>query len=323
MLPAPAQPNRRRPAQPYREVVSPVSSSSIRLQAAARISISAIRITPGRAANSGGVTSVFGRVGTVRAATGDYLAAQVTNAVDATGSYANPGWISSLAWAKLTGIPAAFAPTAHNLLSAAHGDTTTASVTRGALIVGQGASPAWSILALGATSHFLRSNGTDLIYSLGAAAGAGACPAGQVITAGNSDAAPTCSAPAYSWLTGVPNFYYQNLQSSASNQTQRTNLNFSSQFSMTDSAANNSTTVSLAATIAANTTGNAATATALASAPSQCGSNNFATGVAAGGNANCAQPVFANLSGTATAGQIPANVRARAIGPRFPAAAAR
>ena len=29
-------------------------------------------------------------------------AAQVTNAVDATGSYANPAWITSLAWSKLT-----------------------------------------------------------------------------------------------------------------------------------------------------------------------------------------------------------------------------
>jgi hypothetical protein len=248
----------------------------------------------------GGVTSVFGRTGAVTAATGDYLAAQVTNAADQTGSYSNPVWISSLAWGKLTGIPLAFAPTSHNLLSAAHGDTTVASVTRGALITGQGASPTWSILALGAVSHFLRSNGTDLIYSAGPAAGAGACSAGQVMTAGNSDAAPTCSAPAYSWLTGVPAFYYQNVQSNASNQTQRANLNFSNQFSLTDSAANNSTTITLAATIGANTTGNATTATALASAPSQCGANNFSTGVAASGNANCAQPSAANLSNGTT-----------------------
>jgi len=62
---------------------------------------------------------------------------------------------------------------------------------------------------------------------------------------------------------------------------------------------------------------NAATATALASTPSQCGTNNFASGIAANGNANCAQPGFANLSGAATAGQIPANLRARAIGSTF------
>jgi hypothetical protein len=43
-------------------------------------------------------------------------------------------------------------------------------------------------------------------------------------------------------------------------------------------------------------TGNAGTATALAATPSQCGSNNFSTGVAASGNANCAPPSFSNLS---------------------------
>lgn len=40
-------------------------------------------------------------------------AAAVANAVDQTGSYANPSWITSLAWAKLTGIPSTFAPSAH------------------------------------------------------------------------------------------------------------------------------------------------------------------------------------------------------------------
>jgi hypothetical protein len=54
----------------------------------------------------GAVTSVFGRGGAVVAATGDYLAAQVTNAADTTSSYANPAWITSLAWAKITGAPA-------------------------------------------------------------------------------------------------------------------------------------------------------------------------------------------------------------------------
>lgn len=51
----------------------------------------------------GAVASVFGRTGAVVAASGDYTAAQVTNAVDQTGSYSNPGWITALAAAKLTG----------------------------------------------------------------------------------------------------------------------------------------------------------------------------------------------------------------------------
>ena len=52
-----------------------------------------------------GVSSVFGRSGAVVSATGDYTAAQVTNAVDSTGTYANPAWITSLAWSKITGAP--------------------------------------------------------------------------------------------------------------------------------------------------------------------------------------------------------------------------
>jgi hypothetical protein len=55
------------------------------------------------------VTSVFGRTGVVVTATGDYTAAEVTNAVDATGAYANPTWITSLAWAKITGAPPIYA----------------------------------------------------------------------------------------------------------------------------------------------------------------------------------------------------------------------
>lgn len=58
------------------------------------------------ASGGGAVSSVFGRTGAVVQVTGDYSAAQVTNAVDQTGSYANPAWITSLAWAKITGVPA-------------------------------------------------------------------------------------------------------------------------------------------------------------------------------------------------------------------------
>lgn len=57
-------------------------------------------------AGSGAVSSVFTRTGAVVAATGDYTAAQVTNAVSTTGSYPDPGWITSLSWGKITGAPA-------------------------------------------------------------------------------------------------------------------------------------------------------------------------------------------------------------------------
>ena len=56
--------------------------------------------------SSGSITSVFGRAGpNITAQTGDYTAAQVTNAVDSTQSYSNPSWITSLAYSKLTGSP--------------------------------------------------------------------------------------------------------------------------------------------------------------------------------------------------------------------------
>lgn len=45
-------------------------------------------------------------------------------------------------------------------------------------------------------------------------------------------------------------------------------------------------------------TGNADTATALASNPSDCSANNFATAIAASGNLTCAQPLFTDISGT-------------------------
>src|SRR5215467_3781572 len=59
-----------------------------------------VTIRPG-----GPVFSVFGRIGDVVAVSGDYNASQVTNAVDSSVVYANPVWISSLAWTKITGAP--------------------------------------------------------------------------------------------------------------------------------------------------------------------------------------------------------------------------
>lgn len=54
------------------------------------------------------VVSIFGRTGSITAQVGDYTAAQVTNTVDQTGNYANPSWITSLAWSKLAGVPTTF-----------------------------------------------------------------------------------------------------------------------------------------------------------------------------------------------------------------------
>jgi hypothetical protein len=61
----------------------------------------------------GAVSSVFTRTGDVVAQTGDYTAAQVTDAVSELGTYPDPAWIPSYAYGKLTGTPATFPPAAH------------------------------------------------------------------------------------------------------------------------------------------------------------------------------------------------------------------
>jgi hypothetical protein len=64
-----------------------------------------VKWAPANSSGVGAVSSVFGRTGAVSAASGDYTAALVTNAVSQIGSYADPGWITSLSWPKITGAP--------------------------------------------------------------------------------------------------------------------------------------------------------------------------------------------------------------------------
>lgn len=56
-------------------------------------------------------------------------------------------------------------PLAHPLLSVNHSDTTAATVARGDLIVGQGASASWTKLGLGSAGRCLTSNGVDAIWN--------------------------------------------------------------------------------------------------------------------------------------------------------------
>jgi len=55
--------------------------------------------------------------------------------------------------------------TAHNLLSATHGDTTVGTVVRGDIITGQGATPKWVRLAKGTTGYFLKADATDAVWA--------------------------------------------------------------------------------------------------------------------------------------------------------------
>jgi hypothetical protein len=61
----------------------------------------------------------------------------------------------------------------------------------------------------------------------------------------------------------------------------------------------------LPATIASNTSGNAATATALATTPTQCSGNQFASGITATGNANCASTVTGSVTSFSAGNLIP------------------
>lgn len=81
----------------------------------------------------------------------------------------------------------------HALLSTSHSDVTAASVARGAIIAGIGASPKWTKVTLSGTGSYpiLNASG-DVIDSTLGASGTGACT-NQFWRTGNSDAAPTCA----------------------------------------------------------------------------------------------------------------------------------
>jgi len=100
---------------------------------------------------------------------------------------------SGYPYGNLSSVPSTFAPSAHNLLSSAHGDTTASSAARGGAIFAVGSSPTWTqVVHSSATGGYWKWNGTDVVASTGAAAGTGSCT-NQAVTAANADAAPTCT----------------------------------------------------------------------------------------------------------------------------------
>lgn len=74
---------------------------------------------------------------------------------------------SQVDYSELTSVPAAFTPSAHNVLdSTYHTDTLTGAVARGSLIVGN-STPKWAALAIGAANKVLQSDETDAAWSTG------------------------------------------------------------------------------------------------------------------------------------------------------------
>jgi hypothetical protein len=129
------------------------------------------------AAPAGAVASVFGRTGVVVAASGDYAASQITNAVSVLGSYSDPVWITALAWSKISGAPA-FVPSTRQVIAGAGlsgGGALSADVTLAALAMNpSGAGHRGGIVptpgaAAGAT-RYLREDAT---WAIPAGAGGG------------------------------------------------------------------------------------------------------------------------------------------------------
>ena len=74
------------------------------------------------------------------------------------------------------------APAPHAILGTSHSDTTAGTVLRGDLITGQGVTAAWARLGKGSAGAFVRTDGTDVLWSTGLLA----ITAGKTLTATES-----------------------------------------------------------------------------------------------------------------------------------------
>lgn len=160
----------------------------------------------------------------------------------------------------------------HNLISATHSDTT-GTPAQGDIIYRNG-SALWTLLPAGSTNQVLHSGTTPSWASVADGdlannySGVGSCGANTWANVLNDNAAPTCAQPGFGNLSGTA----------------------------TDGQIPNNITIDLAAT-----------ASALASDPTDCGANQYATTIAANGNLTCAQPAFGGITGTVTDGQLANN----------------
>lgn len=125
--------------------------------------------------NSAGVVSIYGGTSCTNQVVRVLSSSGVATCVTITSSYTS----------------GTFPADSHGLLSSTHSDTTSSSPVRGSIVVAD-ATPVWTRLPLGAANRYLKSNGTDLVYSSLAAPGTGSCT-NQFVRGLNADASPTCA----------------------------------------------------------------------------------------------------------------------------------
>ena len=214
----------------------------------------------------------------------------------------------------------------HEILSATHTDTTAATVVRGDLMTGQGATPKWTRLAKGTQYQVLTGGANEPAWSSVAldqsSAVSGVLAAGN---GGTGNAYFTVSGPASTAKTFTfPNqnatMEYQANKNAASGYaglTAGTKLNAAqgqevwSSADLSDFADKSGTGTTIMGATFTSLTANdipkwngtnwvnsagAAKADALTNDPSDCGSNQYATAIAASGNLTCSQPSTSNLS---------------------------
>lgn len=214
----------------------------------------------------------------------------------------------------------------HEILSATHTDTTAASVVRGDLITGQGTTPKWARLAKGTPYQVLTGGATEPAWSAvaldqpTAVSGILAAANGGTGNAFFQVSGPATSVRTFTFPNQNATLEYQGNKDAASGYaglTAGTKLNPSqgqevwalSDLSDFTAKSGSGTTgigtmlTSLAADDILQWSGTnwvnataAPKATALAADPSDCGSNQYATAIAASGNLTCSQPSTSNLS---------------------------